>query len=93
MDPPGGAIRRFGEDKDLAPAALIESPLYREGLSLQPWQQGFITECLRHYHNHGIVRLLLADKVGLGKTLSLATAALALCLLSDKERQSPASRS
>jgi superfamily II DNA or RNA helicase len=78
----------IGEDEDLAPAALIESPLYREGLSLQPWQQGFITECLRHYHNHGIVRLLLADEVGLGKTLSLATAALALCLLSDKERQS-----
>ena len=73
---------------DLAPAALVESPLYREGLSLQPWQQGFITECLRHYENHGVVRLLLADEVGLGKTLSLATAALALCLLSDKEHQS-----
>lgn len=78
----------IGDDNDLAPAALIESPLYREGLSLQPWQQGFVTECLRHYQNHGIVRLLLADEVGLGKTLSLATAALALCLLSDKERQS-----
>lgn len=78
----------IGDDNDLAPAALIESPLYREGLSLQPWQQGFITECLRQYQNHGIVRLLLADEVGLGKTLSLATAALALCLLSDKERQS-----
>ena len=78
----------IGADDDLAPAVLIESPLYREGLSLQPWQQGFITECLRHYHNHGIVRLLLADEVGLGKTLSLATAALALCLLSDKEHQS-----
>lgn len=75
-------------DDDLAPAALVESPLYREGLSLQPWQQGFITECLRHYENHGVVRLLLADEVGLGKTLSLATAALALCLLSDKEHQS-----
>ena len=81
-------FHEIGDDEDLAPAALIESPLYREGLSLQPWQQGFITECLRHYHNHGIVRLLLADEVGLGKTLSLATAALALCLLSDKERQS-----
>jgi hypothetical protein len=73
------------DDEDLAPAALVESPLYREGLSLQPWQQGFITECLRHYHNHTIVRLLLADEVGLGKTLSLGTAALALCLLGDKE--------
>jgi SNF2 family DNA or RNA helicase len=75
------------DDDTLAPAALIESPLYREGLSLQPWQQGFITECLRHYRNYGLVRLLLADEVGLGKTLSLGTAALALCLLSDKEHQ------
>lgn len=75
-------------DDDLAPAALIESPLYREGLALQPWQQGFISECLRHCRNHGVVRLLLADEVGLGKTLSLATAALALCLLNNKERQS-----
>ncbi len=75
------------EDDDLAPAALIESPLYRQGFSLQPWQQGFISECVRHYHNHGIVRLLLADEVGLGKTLSMGTAALSLCLLNDKENK------
>jgi hypothetical protein len=34
-----------------------------------------------------VVRLLLADEVGLGKTLSLGTAALTLCLLADKEHQ------
>jgi SNF2 family DNA or RNA helicase len=73
------------DDDNLAPAALIESPLYREGQQLQPWQQGFLTECLRHQRLYGTVRLLLADEVGLGKTLSLATAALTLCLLSDKE--------
>lgn len=73
------------EDENLAPAALIESPLYREGQQLQPWQQGFLTECLRHHRLYGVVRLLLADEVGLGKTLSLATAALTLCLLSDRE--------
>lgn len=72
------------DEEDLAPAALIESPLYREGQQLQPWQQGFLTECLRHQRLHGTVRLLLADEVGLGKTLSLATAALTLCLLADK---------
>lgn len=77
----------IAEDESVAPAALIESPLYREGLSLQPWQRGFVTECLRHYRNFGYVRLLLADEVGLGKTLSLGTAALALCLLADRERQ------
>jgi SNF2 family DNA or RNA helicase len=73
------------DDENLAPAALIESPLYREGQQLQPWQQGFLTECLRHQRLYGKVRLLLADEVGLGKTLSLATAALTLCLLSDKD--------
>jgi len=77
-------IEAVTDDADIAPAALIESPMYRQGLTLQPWQQEFITECIRHYHNHGIVRLLLADEVGLGKTLSLATAALALCLLVEK---------
>jgi hypothetical protein len=54
------------DPEDLAPAALIESPLYREGMALQPWQQGFVTECLKHHHDHGQVRLLLADDVGLG---------------------------
>ena len=36
---------RFIEDADVTPAALIESPLYRQGMSLQPWQQGFVSEC------------------------------------------------
>ncbi len=75
------------DDDDIAPAALIESPLYRQGFSLRPWQQGFVSECIRHYRNHGVVRLLIADEVGLGKTLSMGTAALSLCLLSDKENK------
>lgn len=79
-------LEQVEDDGSLAPSALVESPLYREGLSLQPWQQSFITECLKHYHDYGAVRLLLADEVGLGKTLSLATAALALCLLAEKEK-------
>ena len=80
-------LDEVADDDNIAPAALIESPLYREGMSLQPWQQGFVTECLKHYRDHGFVRLLLADEVGLGKTLSLATAALALCLLNEKEKR------
>ncbi|MDX8396657.1 MAG: phospholipase D-like domain-containing anti-phage protein [Mariprofundaceae bacterium] len=82
-------IEEIDEDDDIAPAALIESPMYRQGMSLQPWQQGFVTECINHYRNHGTVRLLLADEVGLGKTLSLGTAALTLCLLNEKEQRRP----
>jgi len=81
----------LGKQKDedsLAPAALVESPMYREGLSLQPWQRAFVTECVKHRRWFGTVRLLLADEVGLGKTLSLGTAALTLALLdTDKAEQ------
>ena len=75
------------DDEDLAPAALIESPLYQQGYSLLPWQQGFVSECIRHYRNHKVVRLLLADEVGLGKTLAMGTAALALCLMMEREKK------
>ena len=80
------------EPEDVAPAALIESPMYREGMALQPWQRAFVKEVLRHHRNHGSARLLLADEVGLGKTLSLGVAALALCLLENKNggRRKPA---
>ncbi len=78
------SFRDIEDDNQLAPAALIECPLYQQGMSLQPWQQGFVSETIRHYHNHHVVRLLLADEVGLGKTLALGTAALALCLLMER---------
>jgi ERCC4-related helicase len=79
-------LKNLEDDTQIAPAALIESPLYREGMSLQPWQQGFVAECINHYRNHGVVRLLLADEVGLGKTLSLGTAALTLCLIAERDK-------
>lgn len=68
------------EEENLAPAALIESPLYREGLSLQPWQQGFITACLRHHQQHKVVRLLLADhaKTAIQDTVEQETSARCL---------------
>ena len=78
------SFRDIENDDQLAPAALIECPLYQQGMALQPWQQGFVSETIRHYHNHRIVRLLLADEVGLGKTLAMGTAALALCLLMER---------
>lgn len=82
------SIEEVGEPEQIAPAALIEAPLYREGFSLQPWQQGFVTECLKHYQEYGVVRLLLADEVGLGKTLSMGTAALVLSLLAEQKGRS-----
>ena len=67
----------------LPAAALVESPIYRGGEQLQPWQRAFVTHVLQHRETYGKARLLLADEVGLGKTLSLAASAMISALLDD----------
>ncbi len=69
--------------QDLPAAALAESPIYRGGEQLQPWQRSFVTLFLQHRETYGKARLLLADEVGVGKTLSLAASALVSALLDD----------
>lgn len=68
---------------DLAAAALAESPIYRGGEQLQPWQRSFVTMFLQQRETYGMARMLLADEVGVGKTLSLAASALVSALLDD----------
>ncbi len=76
---------RFEEatDKELPAAALAESPIYRGGEQLQPWQRSFVTMFLQHRETYGQARLLLADEVGVGKTLSLAASAMLSALMDD----------
>src|SRR5690606_38765496 len=71
--------------EDVAPAALIEAPIFRREDGLQPWQRSFVSIFLQHREIYGEngARLLLADEVGVGKTLSLATSALVSALLGD----------
>jgi len=64
-------------------AAMAEAPIYRGGEQLQPWQRSFVSMFLQHRETYGKVRLLLADEVGVGKTLSMATSALVSSLLQD----------
>jgi superfamily II DNA or RNA helicase len=76
---------RFDEAKtdELPAAALAESPIYRGGEQLQPWQRSFVTMFMQHRETYGKVRLLLADDVGVGKTLSLGASAMISALLGD----------
>src|SRR6516165_7730538 len=76
---------RFGDLKpeEIAPAALAESPIYRGGEQLEPWQRSFVTIFIKHRDTYGKARMLLADEVGLGKTLSLAVSAVLGSLLGD----------
>src|SRR3546814_12835610 len=66
-----------------APAALIETPIYRDGEALQAWQRAFVAQFLAHRTTYGKARVLLADEVGVGKTLSLAASALLPVVLGD----------
>lgn len=68
---------------DLPAASLVEAPIYRGGEQLRPWQRTFVTMFLQHRETYGRARLLLADEVGLGKTLSLAASAMVSALLDD----------
>ncbi len=76
---------RFPElkDREIPGAVMVESPLYRQGEQLQPWQRAFVSTFLDHRERYGKARLLIADEVGLGKTLSMATSALVSALLND----------
>lgn len=77
---------RFEDTKptDVPQAALAESPIYRGGEQLQPWQRSFVSIFMRHRELYGKARLLLADEVGVGKTLSLAASAMISALLDEK---------
>lgn len=68
---------------EIPAAAMVEAPIYRGGEQLQPWQRSFVTMFLEHRETYGKARLLLADEVGVGKTLSMATSALVSALLGD----------
>lgn len=71
------------EPETIGQSALVESPLYRRGEELMPWQRAFVSLFVRHRDLYGSCRLLLADEVGVGKTLSMAASALIAALLGD----------
>ncbi len=62
-----------------AASAAVESPVYRKDQGLWPHQKYFARLALER-HRLGGARLVLADQVGLGKTVQLAMAALLMAL-------------
>lgn len=76
-------IEGIKDAKDLPRAALGETPIYQAGEILQVWQRSFIIKFLDHRERYGKARLLLADEVGVGKTLSMAGSAVMTALLGD----------
>ena len=74
--------KEFQETEDpakAAAAAAVETPVYRREQGLWPHQKYFARLALER-HRLGGARLVLADQVGLGKTVQLAMAALLMAI-------------
>jgi SNF2 family DNA or RNA helicase len=74
--------RREAREKPPEPApAVIELPIYRQDKGLWEHQKFFIRLAYEAHHGpYQQARYILADQVGLGKTLQLATTALLIAL-------------
>lgn len=68
-----------GRDGGDAGAATVELPVYRQESGLWAHQKSFVHRAFE-LHKDGGARLLLADQVGLGKTVQLALAAKLMAL-------------
>ncbi|NJL06110.1 MAG: DEAD/DEAH box helicase family protein [Chloroflexaceae bacterium] len=64
-------------------AAVIETPVFRREFGLWEHQKYFIEQAYTAHQRAGGARFVLADMVGLGKTVQLAVAALLMNLHSD----------
>jgi hypothetical protein len=72
-------LQAIADPTAAAASAAVETPVYRREQALWPHQKYFARLALER-HRLGGARLMLADQVGLGKTVRLAMAALLMAL-------------
>ena len=65
-------------------AAVVENPIYREHFGLWDHQKYFVKLAYEEHRLGRGARFVLADQVGLGKTVQLAMAAMLMALQSEK---------
>jgi ERCC4-related helicase len=74
---------RENPEDDIPPVA-VEEPVYRKEFGLWEHQKYFVELAFREHKKDGGARFLLADQVGLGKTLQLAMSAKLMALYGEK---------
>lgn len=78
-------LKDWRENSDeVIPSAAVEEPVYRKEFGLWEHQKYFVELSFREHKKDGGARFLLADQVGLGKTLQLAMSAKLMALYGDK---------
>jgi superfamily II DNA or RNA helicase len=65
-------------------APFIEAPVERRAIGLAPHQKAFVSEVMKEIETFGSARYLLADDVGLGKTVQLGMVAELIALTAQK---------
>ncbi|MCS3700354.1 hypothetical protein GGQ20_001663 [Salinibacter ruber] len=78
-----GSVEDWQDDPDPASAA-IELPVFREGFGLWEHQKYFVKRAFEAHQRPQGARFVLADMVGLGKTLQVTLSALLMALQSEK---------
>lgn len=76
-------VEDWREDPEPASAAL-ELPVFREGFGLWEHQKYFVKKAFDAHRKRAGARFVLADMVGLGKTLQLTLSSLLMALHGDK---------
>ncbi|WP_302325954.1 phospholipase D-like domain-containing anti-phage protein [Enterocloster lavalensis] len=69
---------------DAIPAAAVEEPVFRKEFGLWEHQKYFVELAFREHQTKDGARFLLADQVGLGKTIQLAMSAKLMALSGDE---------
>lgn len=72
------------DSEDVVPAVVVEEPVYRKEFGLWEHQKYFVELAFNEHKKKGGARFLLADMVGLGKTIQLAMSAKLMALYGDK---------
>lgn len=72
------------DSDDVISAAAVEEPVFRKEFGLWEHQKYFVELAFREHKKIGGARFLLADQVGLGKTVQLAMSAKLMALYGDK---------
>ena len=78
-----GEIHRWRDEPDPA-SVVVEAPVYRREVGLWEHQKHFVKLAFDAHRGPFGARFVLADQVGLGKTLQLAMAAQLMALTGDK---------
>lgn len=78
-------LEKWRNEKDVEiPAVAVEEPVFRKEFGLWDHQKYFIELAFKEHQKEGGARFLLADQVGLGKTIQLAMSAKLMAVYGEK---------